>query len=308
MIPIHAVITGIVLLIALLVDQVIGDPRSRFHPVAMIGTFIGWWGDPIQYPRKVQRIIGVVMWFVTTGIFTLPFFLVQVYAPVWLYIIAAPFFLNCCFAIRSLQEHAEAVQNAVTVQAAQKQAALLVSRDTSTLSDEQTLSAAYESVAENLNDSIIAPLFYFALFGLAGAALYRAANTMDAMLGYKDERARIGWFAARADDLLSFIPARLTGFLLFIIFLFQGRFHQAYAVFQRDRKKRPGYNGGIPISIMAGGVGVLFEKKGVYRIGIPERSLALAGCEIISLMKKTTILFVFLAITVLLLFSRFSNM
>ena len=112
-----------------------------------------------------------------------------------------------------------------------------VSRDTSALNEEQTLSAAFESVAENLNDSIIAPLFWFLLLGLAGAAMYRAVNTMDAMLGYTDERRNLGWFAARMDDILSFIPARICGFLLLIIYTLKGRLKPAWHTFIHDRKK-----------------------------------------------------------------------
>ena len=94
---------------------------------------------------------------------------------------------------------------------------LLVSRDTAQLDRNHILSAGYESMTENLTDSIVSPLFFFSVFGLAGAAAYRAANTMDAMLGYRDERERIGWCAARMDDLFNFIPARITVLLLLCI-------------------------------------------------------------------------------------------
>ncbi len=95
---------------------------------------------------------------------------------------------------------------------------MLVSRETANLGREQILSAGYESMTENITDSIISPLFYFSLFGLTGASVYRAANTMDAMLGYRDERIRIGWCSARMDDILNFIPARVTVLLLLLYF------------------------------------------------------------------------------------------
>jgi adenosylcobinamide-phosphate synthase len=110
------------------------------------------------------------------------------------------------------------------IDAARARVGMVVSRDTAHLEREHVLSAAYESMTENLVDSIISPLFYFGFFGLAGAAVFRSVNTMDAMLGYRDERLRIGWFPARADDVLNFIPARVTGIILLAYFAVKGRF------------------------------------------------------------------------------------
>jgi adenosylcobinamide-phosphate synthase len=203
--------------------------------------------------------------------------------------------LKICFALRSLEEHARSVAEATTTQAGRERVQMLVSRDTRDLDDEQVLSAAYESVAENLNDSIIAPLFYFVIFGLPGAALYRAANTMDAMLGYTDERSRIGWFSARMDDILSFIPARITGLLLILYFAGSGRLRPALRILRRDRHLRPGFNGGIPMALIAGGVGIRFDKPGKYRIGDPEQTLRSAGPQIIRSVRAATLLFVLAA-------------
>ncbi|MCG7855287.1 MAG: adenosylcobinamide-phosphate synthase CbiB, partial [Methanoregulaceae archaeon] len=215
------------------------------------------------------------------------------YLPWVLLLIVGPVLLKCCLAWRSLEEHARSVGEALSrdLEEARREAALMVSRETSQLSDEQVLSAAYESLSENLVDSIISPIFYFGLFGLAGAAVFRAANTMDAMLGYRDERERIGWFSARMDDLLNFIPARIAGVLLLMYFGIRGRFSPAYEAYRRDRRKRPGFNGGIPMAILAGGAGVQFEKPGKYLMGTPERSLKEGGPEIISAVRAVTITF-----------------
>ena len=152
------------------------------------------------------------------------------------------------------------------------------------LKDEEILSGAYESMAENLVDSIISPLFFFTIFGLAGAAFYRAANTMDAMLGYKDERIRLGWFAARMDDVLNYIPARFTGLVLILYFAARGKFKPAWKTFVADRKKREGFNGGIPMSLIAGGCETAFVKPGVYVIGgdCKKRGLSEAKKDIFS--------------------------
>lgn len=289
--------------LALVVDRVVGDPQSRFHPVALLGTFIGAWGRPERYSLRLQRTAGALFWILTAFLFALPFFLVQFYVPALLLLFLGPFLLKICFAWRSLEEHLFSVveSTASSLQAGRGKAGLLVSRETLALTEEQVLSAAYESVTENLVDSIVSPLFYYTLFGLTGAAVYRAANTMDAMLGYRDERARIGWWSALADDLANYIPARVTGGLLLLYFAAKGRFRPAWQAFIQDRHKRPGYNGGIPMSVMAGGVGIRFVKPGVYTIGSGERSLKEAGIEIIRAERAITLIFAAIITTLLLL-------
>jgi adenosylcobinamide-phosphate synthase len=295
---------AVVIAASLLVDRLIGDPHSRYHPVAVLGRFIGWWGVPGRYPPRIQRAAGVAGTIATVALFTAPFLLVQFAAPWYLYILLAPFLLKACLAWRALEEHTVAVVRALetdSIDAGRSQVGMMVSRDTARLEREQILSAAYESMTENLVDSIISPLFYFGLFGLAGAAAFRVVNTLDAMLGYRDERLRIGWFPARADDVANFIPARLTGLILLAYFAAKGRFAPAYAALRRDRKKRPGFNGGIPMAVIAGGVGIRLEKPGVYTIGNPERTLAEAGAGIVRAVRAATIIFALAEIVALFL-------
>ncbi len=289
--------------LALLVDRVIGDPHSRLHPVAVLGTFIGWWGRPARYPPSLQRPAGMIMWVVTAALFSLPFILAEIYLPLVALLVAAPLLLKTCMAWRSLEDHATGVENALSAGLAEgrSQVRYLVSRDPSGLSKEQVLSAAYESVTENLVDSIISPLCYYAVFGLGGAAVFRAANTMDAMLGYRDERERLGWFAARADDVLNYIPARITAGLLLCYFAARGRFSPAMECLHRDGKKRPGWNGGLPMAVMAGGTGTKFEKPGMYTIGPGEKTLQEAGREIITAVRVCTILFSLLVMVLMFL-------
>ena len=307
-------VPAIVLAAALAIDRLAGDPHTRLHPVALLGTLIGWWGRPALYPLRLQRAAGVVFWLATAVVFTLPFVLVSCYAPWYLFLLCAPFLLKACFACRSLEEHALAVTDAVRsgTAAGREKVKMLVSRDTARLDREQILSAAYESASENATDSIVSPLLFFAVAGLPGAALYRAANTMDAMLGYRDERERLGWFSARMDDVLNYIPARLTVLFLLAWFAAKGRFAPAYTVMRRDGKNRPGFNGGIVMGAMAGGAGVRFEKPGVYTIGDPERSLDDAGTDILRAVRAVTVMAaVFAAIlaagTLLLLGSWINN-
>ena len=296
-------VNAIIIPLALILDRIIGDPRSRFHPVVLIGQVIGWWGRPAAWQGNLQRAAGVVMWFCTVFIFALPFFIVGHYLPWFLLLIIGPVLLKFCLAWRSLEEHTLSVSEGITrnIDDGRQEVAKMVSRKTGDLNDEQVLSAAYESMAENLVDSIISPIFYFAIFGLVGAAVFRAANTMDAMLGYHDEREHIGWFSAKMDDLFNFIPARITGVLLILYFTAKGRFLPAYEALKRDRKKRPGLNGGIPMAVIAGGTGIKFEKPGVYVMGTGERSLREGGAEIIAAVRAVTLIFTFTVMMVLIL-------
>ncbi|WAC05049.1 MAG: adenosylcobinamide-phosphate synthase CbiB [Methanoregula sp.] len=298
-----------VLAAALIIDRCIGDPHSPLHPVALIGRFIAWWGKPGRYDAGLQRATGAVLWVVTVTVVAVPVFLFGKFAPWYLYLLIAPFLLKYCFAWRSLEEHAGAVIEALKdgADAGRVRVRMLVSRDTATLDTDQILSAAYESLAENLTDSIVSPFFWYSLFGLAGAAVYRAANTMDAMLGYRDERERLGWFSARMDDILNWIPARVTVILLFVYFACRGRLTPSYHMMRRDGAHRPGFNGGIVMAAMAGGAGVRFEKPGVYTIGDGERSLEEGGREILRAVRAVTLMAALAAACTLILLGTWIN-
>ncbi|MGA2120617.1 MAG: adenosylcobinamide-phosphate synthase CbiB [Methanoregula sp.] len=309
MVPSAVTLAAIVLCAALVVDRLIGDPHSRYHPVALLGSFIGIWGRPAYYPQERQRIAGVLFWVLTVFLFCLPFYLVTTFAPWYLYLLIAPFLLKCCFAWKSLEEHTQAVVSALNegVEIGREKVRLLVSRDTAKLDRDHILSAGYESMTENLTDSIIAPLFWFSLFNLPGAAVCRAINTMDAMLGYRDERKRLGWCAARMDDLLNFIPARITVLLLLIWFGSRGMFSHAWHVIRRDGHKRPGFNGGIVMAAMAGGTGTRFEKPGVYTIGDGDLSLDEAGADILKATRAVTLMYAIIACCTLFLLGALIN-
>ncbi|HJJ95356.1 MAG TPA: adenosylcobinamide-phosphate synthase CbiB [Methanocorpusculum sp.] len=297
-------VAGIVL------DRIVGDPRGKFHPVALLGNFIGLWGRTGRYPIKAERFLGVLFWLITVAVCLAPGFLILRLTPWYVGLIFSAVALAFCIGWRSLEEHVFSVEKALALgdTEGRKAVSYLVSRDTAHLSHEQIRSAAYESAAENLVDSIIAPLFWFVIFqllfgmGILGAILFRAANTMDAMLGYKDERIRLGWFSARADDVLAFLPARVTGIFLLLYFIILGKVSDAWHILMRDRKKRPGFNGGIPMALIAGGCGIQFDKPGVYQIGSPERSLEDGGKAIIRAMRWTTVLFALAGTVLLILF------
>ncbi len=296
-------ISILVIIAALIIDRIIGDPKTSLHPVALLGKFIGVWGRPEKFSSQFQIFAGIVFWFVTVVIFLVPFFLISTLPSIG--ILLLPVLLKITFSWRALEEHVYSVEYGLNfgLYEGKKKAGMLVSRNTSNLSESQVRSAAYESLTENLVDSITAPLFFFLVFGILGAGLYRAANTMDAMLGYRDEREKIGKFSARIDDILTYIPARITACLLLVYFSLKGRFTPAYNCFQKDRYKRPGMNGGLVMAVMAGGNGIRFEKPGVYIIGEGELPDPESGKRIISAFRATVFLSTGLCLFTLLLLS-----
>jgi len=149
-----------------------------------------------------------------------------------------------------------------------------VSRDTAALSEREIAGAATASLAENLTDSIVAPLLYAALFGLPGAAVYRFINTADAVLGYRTpELENFGYAAARADDLLNLVPARLAALLLLAAAALSGaHVRSASRGCWRDRRRTPSPNGGWTMALMAHALGVRLEKRGVYSLNPEGRS------------------------------------
>ncbi|EHQ35424.1 adenosylcobinamide-phosphate synthase CbiB [Methanoplanus limicola] len=294
-------IPALIIWLSLLFDRVSGDPPNRYHPVAWLGRFIALWGSPEIYPAWLQRLSGVIFSLLTAVLFTLPFLLFDIFTYGIIAFIAGAVLLKICLALRCLEEHVESVTEAVEKGDGRSEAGMLVSRNTSSLSEEELLSAAYESMAENLVDSVISPLFYYTMAGLGGAAFFRAYNTMDAMLGYKDDRRYLGWFPARMDDLLNFIPARIAGLSLIIYFFFNGSLKDAWLCMRRDARKRPGINGGIPMALIAGGTGIRFEKPGCYTIGDPVNTLAESGKEIVKAVRYATVIsaLIFSAVIVL---------
>jgi adenosylcobinamide-phosphate synthase len=144
----------------------------------------------------------------------------------------------------------------------------LCSRDATELDEPELVGASVESVAENASDSFVAPLFYYALFGLPGAVFYRAVNTLDAMVGYRGQYEYLGKASARLDDVLNFIPARLSTLLLLVAGALLGKNPRlGVAAWRRDAATTASPNAGQPMAAMAGLLGVRLEKRGHYALG-----------------------------------------
>ncbi len=225
-----AVLGGAVLT-ALAVDACVGEPPARWHPVVWVGHYLGRAGRSIaplassRQPCAARSFAlgalawcagAVVVWLLAAGLAAVVHSLPEIAAALVMGLALKPL-----LAWRMLRDEVTGVEQALSrsLDDGRVRLARLVSRDTSVLDATAVREATIETLAENLNDSVVAPLFWFVVAGLPGASLYRFANTADAMWGYRGERAGRDWtfagrWAARADDVLSWVPARLTALLL----------------------------------------------------------------------------------------------
>jgi adenosylcobinamide-phosphate synthase len=266
-----------VLILALVLEIAIGDPVSRWHPVAVFGSAIGWAmrcapsgrpGRELAYGAIVV-ILAVGLVFVGAAIVLS---LVNV-AAAPLAVLVGAVLLKTSFSFRQLEQEAARAADLIEregVLAARAPLVALVSRDLDGISPGLAASAAIESVAENLSDSFVAPIFYYVILGVPGALAYRAVNTLDAMIGYHGQYEYLGRVAARLDDLANVIPARLTAALLIIASVFVGGSPgQALATGRRDHGRTESPNAGWPMAVMSGALHVELEKVGHYRLGEP---------------------------------------
>ena len=251
----------------------------RWHPVVWMGHYLGWAGrriapaagSPAIHKDYKRFSAGALAWCAGEAMVLVASSALQWAAwqlPVWGTVLLTGLALKPLLAWRMLRDEVLAVEVALgqSLAAGRAQLARLVSRDVSGLSAEEVRESAIESLAENLNDSVVAPLFWFALLGLPGAALYRFANTADAMWGYPGMRGGRYWqwagkWAARADDVLSWVPARITG-----VMLLAGCKGSSLVALVRQARKTPSPNSGWPMAAMALVLDVRLAKPGVYTL------------------------------------------
>jgi len=271
----HFWLDAAALALALIWDIALGEPPAVVHPVVWMGKIIAWLerrapkvGHIAQFSYGLDMALVIPAAFATAGYF------VAVGSrdlnPI-AYILIVGFLLKSCFAVRGLGHTANAIREkleAGETNQARTDLSALVSRDTSKLTPSSAASAAVESVAENTTDSFIAPWLAFALFGLPGVLAYRAVNTLDAMIGYRGKYEYLGKASARLDDVLNFIPARLSAII--IVLASPLRAHsarQALAVMSKEGSTTESPNAGLTMAAMAGALGVELEKTGHYRLG-----------------------------------------
>ena len=271
-----AILALSILALALLLDWFGSEYPPRLHPVVWIGRLISFlmrWAPATGWWR--QFLFGTLLTLFVVSVSGAAAFGIMYAAGLlpWLALLPGVFLLKGSFALRELGAAANRVRRPVEMgdlPAARSALRALCSRDPSNLDGEALLAATLQSMAENLSDSFVAPLFYYALAGVPGAIAYRAVNTLDAMIGYRGKYEALGKFAARLDDVVNWLPARLTaGLLLVAGRLYRMDVRAGWRMPRRDGRNTPSPNGGRPMAVLAGLLGVRLEKKGTYSLGDP---------------------------------------
>ena len=261
-------LTALSVFAGFLLDCLLGDPLSAAHPVVLMGKLISFLEKKLRsrFPKTPQgeRTAGTIMALlvplVSAGAGLLLLYLAWRVHP-WAYFAVSAFLCWQCFAARCLMTEAKKVVTCLETQglaAGRRQVAMLVGRDTENLSEEQVIKAAVETVAENTSDGVVAPLLWMVLLGAAGGLFYKAINTMDSMVGYKNDRyLHFGRAAAKLDDGANYIPARMSALAMIgAAFLLKLDGRGAWRVWRRDRRNHASPNSAQTESACAGALGV----------------------------------------------------
>lgn len=260
-----ALVFALALLLAWALDLLFGDPPNAFHPVAWLGKLLwplgcrlrvmqptaAFWGGAVSW-LLLAGALGALSWWIQLRVLALS---------AWWAVPILALLLKPMLAWRMLRDEVLAVEEALAegVEPARERLSQLVSRDLSGFDEEALRETAIETLAENLNDSVIAPLFWFAIAGLPGAVVYRFANTIDAMWGYRGVWEWAGKWAAKADDVLSWLPARITALSLYPAWRSAN-----WRSLKRQAGRTPSPNGGWAMGAMALRLGIRLAKPGVY--------------------------------------------
>ena len=264
--------TAKILFFAVIFDLVIGDPGGKFHPVVLIGKLITLTEKHLYKKQSThQKMIFLgalttfIVLFITWGITYATTLLLKF--PLSEYLLAL--LLSFTISIRSLTDRGTEIYKTLSkgnLAEARVKLSYIVSRDTKKLDEGEVIRGTLETMSENFIDGFIAPLFWYLIFGLPGAYVYRASNTLDAMVGYRNERYEyFGKIAAKTDDLLNYLPARIGGIVLIIAgFILGFDAKRAILTWSRDAKFHPSPNAGIPESVIAGLLGVRLGGNNYY--------------------------------------------
>ena len=291
---------------AILIDLILGDPKNRYHPTAWIGTFIAKLTTITKNQNSTfEKVGGIIMIITISSVVVLllsglnfGISLISVdYISLILTVVIGALLLKTTIAIRGMEKHAISVLDSLEsndLDLARNYLSMIVKRNTTKLDKNHVLSGVLESISENTVDGITGPMFYYAFFGLFGAFVYRIINTADSMVGYKNDIFKnLGWFTAKCDTILNYIPSRLTGLMMVIsAAILQNNWRNSYKVMIRDGKKTESPNAGYPMAALAGALETKFEKINHYKLGDGEITLTRDHVlSAIKIMKLTSILF-----------------
>ncbi|MVX62299.1 cobalamin biosynthesis protein [Clostridium chromiireducens] len=253
------------LTIGFLLDLIIGDPNNPYHPVRGIGCMAKRFETIFRRLFKnYLKAAGLITWILTISVtFIITFGIVNACKSINLYfgIIIEGVLIYFCIASKGLVVEGYKVITFLLkddIDGARKQLSFIVGRDTASLNKEGIIKAVVETIAENMADGIIAPLFYASIFGAPLAFAYKAVNTLDSMFGYKNDKYMdFGFFSAKLDDIFNYIPARITGILIVISAGILGyNYKNSIKIYKRDRYNHTSPNSAHPEAAIAGALGV----------------------------------------------------
>ncbi len=305
-----------IIFFALAIDFTLGDPKNKFHPTAWIGSLIAKLTPSLKNSSdNLEKLGGIILIVISCTIVVSLIIFLDVginlitidYLSVIISVIVGGILLKTTIAIKGMEKHALAVVNSLEnndITSARDSLSMIVKRNTKDLDKNHVYSGVVESISENTVDGITGPLFYFGLFGLPGAFVYRVINTADSMIGYKTNIFKnIGWFAANCDKILNYIPSRLTGLvMIFSAMILRNDWKRSYKIMIRDGRKTQSPNAGYPMAAIAGALGTKFEKIDHYSLGDGKISFSKDHIKsTIALMKVTSIIFCGLVVVPIIL-------
>ena len=261
------------LTLGFILDLFIGDPNNPVHPVRIIGKICSSLENIFRKLLKSNlKTAGFIVWIITVAItFFTTYMLVYIFNKVNIYlgVIIEGILIYFCISSKGLIVEGFKVINYLIkddVEKARHQLSYIVGRDTKSLDKEGIIRAVIETIAENMSDGVIAPLFYAGIFGAPLAMAYKAVNTMDSMFGYKNDKYMdFGYFPAKLDDVFNYIPARLTGILIVIsAFVLKYNYRNSYKIYKRDRYNHTSPNSAHPEAAMAGALDIQLSGANYY--------------------------------------------
>lgn len=269
----HPLVT--VFILSIYIDLLFGEPDELFHPVVLIGRLIKFLERRAPEKKKLYGLLMALFCMAISG--ACAFVIVQFSLKVPLIgILISAYLLKSTFSISALSDVSEEICKTLIagdISAARKRLQALCSRDARTLSEGEISSAVIESVGENFVDGFFSPLFFFILFaplgfGIPAAIVYKTINTLDSMVGYKDDAyLDLGYFSAKLDDLANYIPSRISILFLMLASLFFGNTRSALSTCRSDHARTESPNSGYPMSAMSGALMICLKKPSSYTLG-----------------------------------------
>ena len=309
------------ILSSLAIDAIFGELPTRIHPVVIIGSIINCFKK--VFINIKNKSSGLLLVLFTCGISTVILFIICYIASFsfLIFLIVFIVLLSSTFSVKMLLDTANGVKDDLneSLDKARQSVSYLVSRSTDELTESFIISATIESLTENITDSYVAPMFYYFIFGvvfiivpvnnelfylLLVPMLYRVFNTLDAMVGYKtDELINIGFFPAKIDDILNYVPARISGlYVVLSAYALKLDGKNSLNIMLRDAKKCPSPNSGYTMASAAGALNIQLVKKDTYILGDENKSIEVNDIEnAVKLSELTIILFTITIILLLIL-------